>query len=71
MFFIAKTPLGEYKSAQYEDEDEISMIKKLFTDNLPQIDNIYFNCELEENGGLVTVCLPPETVKNSVFIIVE
>lgn len=70
MYFIAKTPLGEFRSVFSDDETSNNTLKKMLTVEISNLEYIYFESEYDE-GGTVKVSLPRETIQNSVFIIVE
>lgn len=72
MYFIAKTPLGQFKSVVYSDnESENEIVRESITKSLHLVTRLHFDCELEDGNGTVTVSLGSDVIKNSVFIIVE
>ena len=71
MFFIAKTPLGEFKSTFSNNEQENKIVRETLSQNLHLLENLHFDSPGPDGLGVVTVCLGPDVIKNSVFIIVE
>jgi hypothetical protein len=71
MYFIAKTPLGEFKSVYSDNEHDNKIVRKTLTESLSLLTHLNFECDLGEDQGVVHVSLGPDVLKNSVFIIVE
>ncbi len=70
MYFIAKTPLGQFTSVHSDNESDNEIVKETLTKSLNLLTHLNFQCELE-GEGVFTVSLGPDVIKNSVFIIVE
>lgn len=69
MYFIAKTPMGQFQSVYSDDQEQNYMLKQKLSESLSDMDYLYFDCEAE--GGVTRISLGPDVIKNSVFIIVE
>ena len=70
MYFIAKTPLGQFESVFSDNEADNEIVRQTLTANLDAISRLFFQAK-DPNGGEITVSLGPDIIKNSVFIIVD
>ena len=71
MYFVARTPIGVFKSVPSDDEVDNEIVRKNLTTSLRKIDSIHFQGEFDGEEGIITVSLGSELIKNSAFIIID